>query len=351
MSFFDALFRKEENSESVILVDISADSVAGAYVRYVGSEPPKILYAEQMSIEARVTNEAHERAMLRALAELGNDLIRKGAPALARFTGSGTASRILVSIDEPWQETHVRTEHFEQDEPFIFTRELVEAKLAETDRTPSEKILADTSIIGTTLNGYETSNPYGKSAHRAAIIVLTSLIERHLADDISSTLGGLFHTRNIFPIAGSSLRYQTMRALFPHERDALIVDATGKTLTSISLFRKGMFVTMTRVAVPSDNDAWVAAIMEEFGTLSKHYPLPRTIFLLAREQEVAELRERFDAAKFSLWLGDGPPKIVSVQRSLIGASVRQLAENIPDTILLLMTLFYRNQREASGEGA
>lgn len=345
MSFFDSFFRKEGCAESVVLVDINATSVAGAYVRYADEGSPTILYTRRLPIEIR-TGEAHERAMLRALELLGNDLIREGSPVLARSTGSGSVETILVSIDAPWQETSLRTEHFEQEEDFVFTRDLVEAKLKETDRTPSEKTLVDTSIIGTTLNGYETNNPYGRQVRRAAVIVLTSFIEQRIADSIIGALGHLYHTRRVVPIAGISLRYQAMRSLFPHERDAIILDATGGSTTFISIIRKGMFVTMVSADDASDSSEWGAAIMSELATLAKHYPLPRTIFLLAREGEMEDLQHKLDEAELgSLWLGDAPPRIVPVLKNLVGDSVRQLAENIPDTVLLLMTLFHQNRRE------
>ena len=349
MSFLENLFSKKKYAESVVLIDIGADTVAGAYARYEEGAQPTILYTRRMPIEIR-QGEAHDRAMLRALALLGTDLIREGAPVLARATGSGSVGTILVSVDAPWQETHVHTEHFEQDDSFIFTKDLVEAKLKESDATPSQKLLADTSIIGTVLNGYETSNPYGRRVHRAAVIVLTSLIERDVAEGILSALERLYHTKRILPIAGSSLRYQAMRTLFPHERDAVLIDATGRELTSISLVRKGMFVTMIRVTTPSDDGGWVSAVIAELADLSKHYPLPRTIFLLAREHEVDALREKLGAADFTpLWFGGAPPKIVAVLKSLVGSSVRQMTTNTPGLVLLLMALYFQTRHAAPAQ--
>ncbi len=346
MRFLENLFRKKKYAESVVLIDIGADTVAGAYARYEEGAQPTILYTRRLPIEIR-TDEAHDRAMVRALELLGTDLLREGAPALARTTGSGSADRILVSIDAPWQETLVHTEHFEQEDSFIFTKELVEAKLKESVAAPSQKLLADTSIIGITLNGYDTNNPYGRRVHRASVIALTSLIERNVAKSILSMLERLYHTKDIFPIAGSSLRYQAMRSLFPHERDAIIIDATGRSLTSISLIRKGMFVTMVNVMTHSDDDNWVSSVTSELGELAKHYPLPRTIFLLAREQEVTELREKLDPSTFApLWFGDAPLKIVVVLKSLIGGSIRQMTTNTPGLALLLMALYLQNRHQA-----
>ncbi len=347
MSFLGNLFsEKEKAAESVILIDIRADSVAGAYVRYEEKSPPTVLYTRRMPIEVR-KDETPDRAMLRALQLLGTDLIREGAPLLARATGSGSAEKILVSIDAPWQEISVRTEKFESGKPFVFTRELVAKKLKEVAATVPEKALADESIIGTILNGYETHAPYGRTVHRASVIVLSSLIEREVSLGITSTLGGLFHTKAILPISGSSLRYQAMRTIFPHERDIVILDATSKSFTSIALVRKDIFVSMVQTAIPDTGDsatAWITTITSELSEIAKRYPLPRTIFLLAQESDIPALQQLLATTNFgSLWLSDNPPRVVALLQSHLSSMVRYTASSPLDLGILFMTLYYQHQ--------
>ncbi|MBU6388320.1 hypothetical protein KGQ72_00340 [Patescibacteria group bacterium] len=348
MSFAD-FFRDEKKSESVVLIDIGAGSVAGAYAQYVEGELPAILYTARLPIEPW-EDELHEKAMLRALQALGDTLIREGAPALARATGSGSASAILVSIDAPWQKTSVRTEVFEQGEPFTFTRSLVAAALKETSVAAPGQMLADESIIGTILNGYETNDPYGKRAHRASVVVLSSFIDEAVANNIIALLRGIYHTKRILPIAGSSLRFQAMQRAFPHERDALIFDATGPQ-TSVALLRKGLFVSISEVPATDTVEDWVVQVGDELAKLAGQYPLPRTIFLLARESEVDVLRQALDTTDLAkLWLSDNPPKIVSVLASHIIGLVRQATTTPPDLLLLLMALFH-HKRDLGGEAA
>src|SRR3989344_7982612 len=219
MSFFSKIFHPIR-TESLVLIDVSAGSVAGAYARYKEGETQSLLYTRRVTIEIK-GKEEHELAMLRALKELGDVLIREGAPVLARNTGSGSANSILVSVDTPWQETKIRTERFERETPFTFTRSMVATALEKMSIKTPGKSLADESIIGTILNGYETREPYGKRVHRASVIILTSLIDEKISGGIAATLRSLFHTKNIFSITGNSLRYQAMRTAFPHEHDAL----------------------------------------------------------------------------------------------------------------------------------
>jgi hypothetical protein len=350
MSFFGNLFRNKKNAESVTLIDIGAGSVAGAYAQYKDGEPPALLYTRRLPVEAR-GGEPPARAMARALAVLGDALIREGAPALSRATGKGNADAILVSIDAPWQKTSVRTEHIEQGTPFVFTRGLVETLLEKTaEKEVQGELLADESIIGTILNGYETRAPYGKKAHRADVIILTSIIDESVARGVTATLRGLYHTKHITPIAADSLRYQALRKAFPHERDALILDALGQR-TSIALVRRGLLVALAEVSGahsdnPDANNSRAEHIADELAELAKRYPLPRTIFLLARESDAVFLRTDLVAANFGrLWLSNTPPQIVLVLPSALTPLVRQVSAASPDLPLLLMALYRRRASE------
>ncbi|MGD0328201.1 MAG: hypothetical protein ABSB00_00605 [Minisyncoccia bacterium] len=337
------IFHKEKHAESVILIDIAADSVAGAYACFEEEKTPVLLYMRRFPIEIR-KDEPEEQAMLRTLLMLGNELIREGAPVLMRTTGSGSVETIFVSVDTPWQETRVRTEHFERENPFVFTKSIVASVVEKTSVIPPEKLLVDESIIGTILNGYETHNPYGKKVHRAALVILTSSIDKNVSKNIMSTLRGLFHTRHILFIVGNSLRYQAMLIVFPHEREGLILDVAGP-LTSIALLRKGLLVMLSKIETPyTVNDhLWTEKVAGEFAELAKYYPLPRTIFLLARESEISSLHHALDVTHFGqLWLSDNPPKVVPVLASHIAGSIRQMAVAPPDLQLLFMMLYYQH---------
>ena len=342
MSFFRNVFNPTR-AESIVLIDISAGSVAGAYAHYREGGMPSLLYTRRLPIETR-KDEPHELAMLRALGILGEALVREGAPSLTRATGSGRADAILVSVDAPWQETKVRTESFERETPFTFTKRMVATALGKTSVIPEGKVLADESITGTILNGYETREPYGKKTQRASIVILTSLIDKKVSMGIAETLRGLFHTKNVLSIAGSSLRYQAMRTAFPHDRDALILDAIGP-LISVAFVRKDLLVAVIELAdaVGTDIDSWVKKVTDEFTELAKEYPLPRTIFLLAQEQNFSLLEQTLrDAQLGKLWLSNTPPKIVPVRTGHLSSSVRQITTSPPDLALLLMTLYWQH---------
>lgn len=339
MELFANLFRGKGKQTAAVLVDVGADSIGGAYATFSERGLPMMHYAKRIPVDTR-HGELLERSVLRALRTLADTLIREGAPALARATGSGRAPTILVSIDAPWQKTSVRTEHIEKERKFTFTRELVAEAVGRTSSS-SDKLLVDESVVGAVLNGYETRDPYGKKASRASVVVLTSLIDAQMAKHVTTVLREAYHSEDIRYAAGSSLRFQALYTAFPHERDALIIDVPGPH-TSIMLVRNGLFAAIADIKDAPTATAWVRAVESELSALAKTYPLPRVVFLLARDTTRVSIRETLDAARLErLWLSDHPPKTISVLPGHLGGLVRQMSAIAPDTTLLLMAFFFQ----------
>lgn len=331
--------------EPLVLIDINAGSVGGAYVVYNADAFPTIVYQIRTTIEIR-SDEPQEKAMLRCLAITIEELITKGAPALLRITGSGRAGTVLVSVDAPWQETRIRAEAFERSTSFIFTKAMLSMALEKTSVTPPGKTLADESIIGTVLNGYETHAPFGKRVHRATVLILTSFIPIDVSDAIVDALRNAFHTRHILSIAGTSLRYQALRALFAHERSAIVLDAIGPCI-SIALVRKGMLVETADIingVAERQTNVWVEEVRAKLTSFATQFPLPRTIFLLSQEDDAPYLEGALTAASLSaLWLSDQPPKIVPVLASHLQPHLRLLEHVSTDIPLMLMAYYWKHR--------
>src|SRR6185369_4321800 len=130
---------------------------------------------------------------------------------------------------------------------------------------------------------------------------------------------------------------------FPHERDTLMLDATG-SMTSIALVRGGHFVAIAEVPGTDTFEEWAKHVGTELSELAKNYPLPRVIFLLAHEDKIPSLQKKLDAAKLGeLWLSDNPPKIIPVAVSHMVGLVRYVGSATPDLLLSLMALFHEHR--------
>lgn len=333
------LFSRSHEGRAEVLIDISESSVAGAYV-YQTSEQPMIIYARRLPIEAR-EHESLPKAMLRAFSILLDAMISEGAPELARSAGSGRIDSVLAAIGAPWQETRVRTERFESDEPFVFGHRMLADALEKTAPEAPSQVLCDESIVGIVLNGYETRRPYGKRSRRAAVLVLSSLIAEDVAAGVRKAVAAAYHTDRVVLIAGTSLRYQALRAAFAHEHTMLVVDGRGPLL-SIGLVRDNLLAAISEM--PARPEKWGSEIPAALKKLAAEYPLPRTIFLVMRGGEAAACERAFALpAVRSLWLSTHPPKVVALLPTHLRGLVVQ-REGTPGDLPLDLAALYGAHR-------
>jgi hypothetical protein len=339
MNLFARLFPQHGETESVILVDIGAASVAGGYARYAEGLTT-IVYAQRVPIVAR-RGEASADAMLRALTELCDALLREGAPALRRATGSGRAGIILLSVDAPWQETRVRTVHADAPAPFVCTRSLIDTRVKET-RPAAPGRIEDESVLRVLLNGYPVAEPEGMHARSMDIDVLTSRITAHIAEESTRRLRGAFHTTRIYPVAGAALRYRTFRTVFPYEAHLLAVDATADTSATLMLVRDGRLALVAPVAVGEAGAS--AALRDAFAAMAERYPMPHTLFVLARGDNA--LTAALPAVAAAQAGPFGAPRVIRLSARHLAARARQEGE--ADVPLLLMAAYYAQYRDSIG---
>ncbi len=341
MSFWSSLFGVS-HTKSVACIDIGSGSVGMGYAYYREGEIPRLVYALREPIEIR-NGEKPEAAMLRTLQKTGEKLIREGAPALYRASGSGTADTVLASISAPWQETDVRVEELEEKTPFTFTHDSMDSILARASRTKAGRVLVDASPTSVLLNGYASNAPYGKECTRASVTVLTSTISESVSLESARVLRALFHTRNILLIAGASVRYQSVQAAFPHERDYLILDGSGPEV-SVALVRGGHLAeTVDLKGVIHEEAHWPREVRVAFKDIGQGFPLPRLIFMIGSEERARALVDALLLPDVSvLWLSNDMPRVTRILPSHLQSLVRQSGGASPDLVLLLMAHYARS---------
>lgn len=340
MSFLSDLFRTERK-ESVVFIDIGASRVAGALARYVGTEVPTIMYSRVIAIESQ-PGEDHTAAMLRTFEQLITALRDEGRPALLRATDTQHIDAVLVSLDTPWQETKIYAEETVRERDFVFTKALTAEAIKNATLPVEGKVYTDASVVGTFLNGYTVREPYGHKAHRSRVLVLTSLLDEQVATALRRGIRSLTRSHRVALIAGASLRYQTMRIAFAHELNALILDATGP-LPEVALMRDGFLVMVSETAEDAARvEVTPELLTRRFAEVAEQYPLPRTVFLLARFDQMEKMKEVFNAIAYTpIWLSSNPPRLLELTTKHMNGLVRYLGTTSPDLPLLLMALYYR----------
>lgn len=375
MGLWGSLFSRSERA-SVALVDISSGSVGAGYARADDSDAVELIYSARIPI-TRMSGEALQDSMLRALSEAGERLHKEGSPLLLRATGSARAGKALIAISAPWQETLVHTERIEEPTPFTFGHSLEKSVLERAKKIPANRVLSHEAVVATILDGYATRNPYGKKARRADVVVLTSTVDAALARKIGEALRPYVQGTEPEIASYAPLVFDVFRLLYPHEKSYLLLDASHET-TELVFVERGLLTDVRAAAAgvsaiiaargkhaPLTSDVmqpgagvhverredaggksvWVDGVVGVLKGYSAEHALPRTIFLMAEDGVRDYLKNALDSETMrSLWLTNDPLTIVPVTAAQFAPKVKTGAGARPDVALMLLSLFHRSNR-------
>jgi hypothetical protein len=363
-------------SKGVILVDIGSASVAGAWMYQKKGEAPVMCYSTRIDIEVR-EGESVTDSMLRTLQAVCIQLVREGAPAYSREVGHGRIEMVLASVAAPWQETSIHTVTLAEEQPFVFTRALLQKVVAAKPPSP-DRIVSDTSVISTVLNGYETEQPWGKRAHKAELTVLTSTLEKSVAKSINTELRKAFHSHHIELVAFAPVAYAVLSNLYPLQKEYVLLDVSGSA-TDALIVKKGVLAGVTthpqgvhdllkagREAgrggivgagaidtnrnaafapkVAAAESAWLEGVKQMLATFAGEHPLPHTVFLLADEGVRPFLKRLIDDSSMrTLWLSEEPLSVIALTPEHTASIVRARGLADGDIFLSMLALFYQDR--------
>jgi hypothetical protein len=363
----------KKHGRSVALIDIGSASVGGAYVQYRDGEQPVIYYTARVAVEPR-EGESITDSMMRSLSFLDRLMVEEGAPTLRREVGSGHVEEVLVSVSAPWQETVITTTRIEERHPFTFTHHHLDLA-GRGAPIGTDKVRSGRTVIASILNGYETSNPFGKRASRADLIVLTSTIDRTALKLIQAGLRKTFHTSAITVTAFAPVSYAVFRDLYPHQKDFVVLDVSG-TGSDVAFVKRGLLADTHAIPYglhdlsqalrkagqrahlgaddiidPSANlsfakeaeairEVWLESLREAFASFSKNQALPRTVFLLADQDSRDYLKRLLEESKLrTLWLSDEPLTVLALSPANLAPFVKTRGLGEGDLYLAILALF------------
>jgi hypothetical protein len=369
------LFSFGKKTHAAVLVDIGSASVGGGILYSAEGTPPILCYSAREEIFLR-KDETLEEATLRALSILCDGLATRGVATLHHMIGHAHLDTVLASVAAPWQDTQVSTVLIQEPHQFVFTRALMQKAVRATP-PKAGRIVSDTSVIATSLNGYATDKPWGRRAHRADMTVLTSTIEASFARVITTTLRKAFHSHTIELTAFAPVAYAVVSDLYPLQKDFVVIDVSG-TATDAIIVKQGVLVGVASIpqgihqllaagkgaAKKSDilpttdtgtdtafgpkveqaETVWLTDLKALLAKFATNNPLPHTVFLLADEQARDFLKNLIDRSTLrTLWLSENPLSVIALspEHTAAKVSARGLAEG--DVFLSMLALFYKER--------
>ena len=244
------LFSTRSESECLLVFDVGSGSVGGAIVLASPASTPSVLYSfrSDIPVQAEVTKRGLLSHMVRSLAEVVSAVITEGFHAAGFGTSHPKISEVFVSLSAPWVLSQTSFLSLHSMKPEVITQAVFNA-LLEHSRLKTDPlgpkmrggVEIEQMLIKTSLNGYETSTPFGKEATEALFAVFASFSLPRVTEQISDTITRVIHSKHISFHSFSLLAFAVLRELFPREESFLIVDVSGEQ-TEVSVVKKRVLV-------------------------------------------------------------------------------------------------------------
>ncbi|MCK5059927.1 MAG: hypothetical protein KAR00_02145 [Candidatus Pacebacteria bacterium] len=272
-------FGKKKHKEVVLIFDIGSASVGASFVM-LSPKGPEVLYTKRsaMPIGEHLSSErilASTSIILKELVTvIEKEWIEKSKALKIK---SKHIKHVLCVFASPWFVSHTKTFHIKKEEPLLVTKKTIEDIVAK-ERQEFEKTISDSKyasafdkniellehkIIQIKIEGYVTSNPYGKKAKDIELSFFESFISKQILQKFTEIIGQPFGKETIQFHTFSLASYSALNDLFPNEGTFLCMDITGE-VTDISLVKND--VLLESMSFPSGRNFLIRTIMKKTNT-------------------------------------------------------------------------------------
>lgn len=225
-----------------LILHIGSDRVIGTLGIFSPNNRPHIV--EMVEKQVRLTSHESEVEFM--------NLFRKATVEVAETLSRGghfVPEHVYVSLESPWFTGQTRTIYYSKKDPFSFSQnmahDLIDEDFSKYKTTAEEAFgeplqVLDKSVITTKLNGYATTEPYGKKAREVSIAYYASLSPKVFIDNLCEDLERVVRGKIRFfssPAALSGSLYMTLE----HYKKLLVISIGGE-VTELLYLENGILV-------------------------------------------------------------------------------------------------------------
>jgi len=225
-----------------IIFDIGSASV-GVAVFLLSAGKKSILtfsYREELPLYEDTNFDRLGAAILQAVGNAAQKTIETGIQA-------HTIAEVKCFLSSPWylSKTKISKENFETP------KEFTEAVMKEIYKRETDKVVNDPELLSsgdtemleaenilTKLNGYESSDPFGKKANTIEVALFVSLSSKSVLGSIRSAIKGYFTSSTVKFHSFSFASFVVVRDIF-HEKNFLLLDISGES-TDVIIVRDNL---------------------------------------------------------------------------------------------------------------
>lgn len=271
MSF--RFFKKHTKADEVVLVlDIGSASVGGALVLFSKNKVPSVLYTTRLPITIPEKIEEHDftRSMIGFVKKTLEQVTVEGVKHLNfKQLRKKDISKVVCVYASPWFASETKCIHLTEKEPLELSEKFINELVKKEQREFAEKSgitddisVVDKNIISTKLNGYVTSDPYGKKATDIELALFLGIVPKNIIKLIEKEVQSKIHPDDITHHSFSLIAYRTITDLFPADSNSIIFDVTGE-VTDIAVVENDVIIQTS--SVPFGRNTLVRKIAMEKG--------------------------------------------------------------------------------------
>lgn len=238
-----------------LALHIGSERVSAALFEESPPGRPRVLWIGQEAILFReeATASGLSSAMLRALDLCLIHAEKYGVRHIAATGRSGAAvSSVVFALSSPWHISEAKLLKLSRKNPEVVAKSAINELMAVEEKTLEERLrfspkqkpeyaLVESKILSIRLDGYPSSNPYGKKAREVEVLLFASVSPSAIFEKVKSALSKRFPESRIHSHTFILAAYAGIRDAFP-ETDDFIVMEVGGEVTDLAIVKKGLLL-------------------------------------------------------------------------------------------------------------
>ena len=242
-------FLKQANNDRLIILDISSGSVGAAAITLRRGEAPIVDYIKRLPlpIKERVLTKTLLANTLGAIKEIASDIVRE----------KKQTNTLAITLASPWHTSRTKVISVNKKESFTVTEGLINEMVLKEALEGNKEEKGDLTVLENRvahlkINGYTTTNPYGKTANRLDLSLYASLAPTSFLKKVEEVMQGHFSIAHISHHSFPLVSFSAIQKIFYNDRDFVYVDVAGE-VTDVAAVSDGAIVGTSSFPVGKNN--------------------------------------------------------------------------------------------------
>ncbi len=312
----------------MLILDIGSGSVGAGLAHFSNPQPPMLLYTTRHTIPFQEVATAPRllSLMFRTLSQTLLDVVSEGMPVAGFSSKRHPLREVFVILASPWIVSTTSRLHLTSEKATLVTEKIFQTLLRDHEKEnppPKRALCVEQKLLRVTLNGYESTAPFQKSANEVMFSLLRSFAQENIVLKMREMVNHIIGVSAVSFHSSSLMTLSAIRDLSSEQQDFILLDARGE-LTDIAVVKRGMIVDT--LSFPFGSNTVIRELQKK--TTATNAGILGILKLRAEKKTVGKLQSRIDHEVLTLkekWLQECKKVVMSFSDDLF----------LPKTLFLL----------------